>query len=59
MNIDDIYERDIRILKEAIGASLELTNLKPFVGTPQMEAADRIAKHLHSIAEIMKESIDE
>jgi hypothetical protein len=59
MTKDKQLRRDIMILREAIGATLELSNLKPFVSEMQMDAADRISKHLGNISKIMEDAQDD
>lgn len=42
------------ILIELVSATLELENLKPHISNEQLEASNRIRKHIIKIMELMK-----
>jgi len=54
--MSDIHDRERGlILCEVVQALLEIDNLRPHVSLMQLEAAERIRKHLGAIADMVKE----
>jgi hypothetical protein len=47
-------EIECDILGELVGATLELENLKPHISNKQLEASNRIRKHIIKIRELMQ-----